>query len=139
METRIIGEREFTCDVLPFGKSLEVLTRFTNLVGPSLAAAATSGEENEEGFTQAITGLLQGIRAEDLKYFADAFGTVSKCGDVNLNAGGREKIFRGHMSDFFKWLKFGFEVNFADFFADAQSLIESPPGLEKPDQPLNAQ
>lgn len=129
-KTRTIDGVTFYVDQLRFKTARQVLLRLSKRVAPGLGAvleamASGSGEvmDADTGkIGEALENLLAPLSDEDLDYFAQAFGEVTRFssdGDKKpyLTPDNQEVLFRGRVLLYFRWLAFCVEANYSDFFA----------------------
>lgn len=132
-KSRTIDGVTFSVTQLGFREGRRAFMRLSKSIGPGmtamLAGAASIKDVQAQGLAAGVGRLIQDVSDEDLEYFAEVFGKVTRyhTGDSSkrpvLKDTDRESLFAGRLMLFFKWLAFAAEVNFADFFA---ALAESP-------------
>lgn len=131
-QERVIGGT--TYKVRPLGHTLarKVFVRAAKAIGPAAAAAA-------EDPAKAVGALVENVTDSDLEWIADVFGKVTQYegpdGWPFLHKDARELRFGGgKLFEFFEWLAFCLEVNYADFFAFAK-LVSADAARERNQSP----
>ena len=126
-EPRMIGEYEFTMTQLLAKDGRPLLWKLGQIAAPildQLLSRAKNGGAKAAAGTAAIRALLNGVEFDLVEEFADKFGKNCKAkssAGVELDMGTpalRDAVFGTRYLDYFEWIAFGIEVNFADFFRE---------------------
>lgn len=121
-QEREIGGVKYQAWPLPFGVARPALVRLIGLSKPLLAGYLRGTDKADK-----LAGFLDALQFtdDDLKYFSDKFGDASRfqSGDqwAPLVAGVQDQHFAGRLLEYFQWLTFCIEVNFASFFVGVKS------------------
>lgn len=144
-ESRVIGGRRFTVHQLPFGQSRDLLVVLGRVIGPALSGAAASGGAQLAtgdslgglgALATGLGGLLERLDPEQLDRIQDALsrhtfvelspGKAPSLADVTLEA-----VFSGALEQYFEWLYFALEVNYAGFFGALRAAVAKRLGGDK--------
>lgn len=121
-ERKTIDGIVFEVSPLGFKQGRKAFVRLSKAVGPALAAAKSLEDLKGSNVTAMLEKLVREIDDEDLEWFSDVFGKVtrfSREGDKwpFLTDSNRELLFQGRIMLFLKWLAFSLEVQFSDFYS----------------------
>lgn len=119
-----IGERWFRITQLPFRKSRRLLVTLTKTFGPALAALFMDSTKTVTGrsLKESVQALVMDVSDTTLDEITKALLEGAHYSEDGqrwpvLDGAAMERIFKGgNMLDYFEWLYFGIEVNYADFF-----------------------
>lgn len=122
----------------------QVGVRLAKVLGPALAdmadrapSLAELGDQLQGFDPQALGILFRDLSDDDLEFFADRLGSVSRYstdGGVKfpkLDAAGREALFSGRQFLALCWMKEALGVQFSDFLAALAVRSASAPAAEK--------
>ena len=141
LETRekMIGKRVYTLELSGFLDARKALVRLGNIVAPAIAAAAlkdgakTVASDATVGqiigaLSGGISTLLARLSDDDFDYFTNLFAPRTRVKEGDKEWSLAKKGVADHfdsvpMIEFYEWLAFCFEANFADFFADAAKRL----------------
>lgn len=139
-KTRQIGEVTFYVSPLPFSKARRVGLRLAKTLAPGIGATMEAlaavggsvGDVDTASIGPALGTALDPVSDEDLEYFAEVFGGVTRFSTDGtakpfLGKAEREILFRGNLVLFFQWLVFAVEANYSDFFG----LLNAPASATK--------
>lgn len=124
-----IGDTLYRVELLGFREGRRVFVKLANILGPSLSRLEL-GKGPAAG-TEALGALFGALQDEDLGYFEGVFSPRTT---LRLPSGKepllRDAIELGHFdgkrfADFFKWLAFCFEANYADFLGEMMPLLKN--------------
>lgn len=131
-KSKKIGASTYHVHPLPAEQALDAAVRFSNVIGPAVAAYKNGGAE-------AIGKALSSLNSEDIRFFTGLFRpmTMVETGGKKLGLGDGQDAFynahfAGNIGDLFQWLAFCAEVNFGAFFGAARSLFAKLSADEKP-------
>lgn len=148
---RLIGNHRYHVRQLGAGEARKLLVRLTKALGPVLGAmledmGGVSGNQaatikrlqdmNVRSVAKALERLAGQLREEDLEYLCRVLGGATEVETedgkrLQLTLERQELHFRGgHLAEMFKWLAFGLEVQYADFFS-AFGVASPAPGAEE--------
>lgn len=114
------------------------LVKLAKVVGPSLAQAmneapsldALKADMAGANLVDAVSSFMDKISDQDLEWFEDQIGKHSAAsmdgGDTwpALVKANRDQIFQGRLLLYFRWLAFGLEANYSDFFGWLRSAAD---------------
>lgn len=130
-EQKTINGNTFTMTKLPATRALVELTKLMNLLGPSLAALASSkkdaeGAGAEEAILPAIGELFGRLKESEVRSLLQTYltqCTVMRDGkEVEVYPIIDTDLFHGRVSDLIKLLAWCIACNFADFFEGSGGL-----------------
>lgn len=144
-EERDIGDRRFQVTQMPAGRGRKLLVRLSKVIGPTLAAGlqempegdeeATVGDLPVRALSGAIFELCEKLTEADLDYVCSQLAGDTKWSEdgeswTSLSSKGQfDLVFAGRYLDMLKWIGFGLEVNFADFFGESGALEKARQAL----------
>lgn len=165
-QVREMGDISFIVSPLPFRQSRNGLTRLTRMIAPAIRAlgetkskvsalmgAMNDNDSKEEVFLSVISAAITSITDEDQDWFENAFAPLTRLRfpDPNDPTGYREPqlshelkrdpdfFFGERMALYYKWLAFGIEITYKDFFSAAlREIGAAMPKAKTPKQSPSA-
>lgn len=136
MQEREIGGVVYKTHPLPFEEGIKALLRFIRVLSPVLSAAFSQASKSD-----AVAGVFAALPTvltdDDVKWFAEKFGQAAWYkGDsedqwVPLVTKNRPEHFELRYLEYFQWIGFCAEVNFAPFFSGIMNATDGAETLLK--------
>lgn len=136
-QTRTIGDDVYRVHPVAFGVGRKALIKLVKIVAPMLAAASAPGTKDDK-IAALLTALPESLSEDDVEYFADVMGAASWIDHADgrqqaLVKQNRELLFGHKYLEFFQWLGFALEVNYAPFFSGVKDALAGfIPAVETP-------
>jgi hypothetical protein len=146
-QSKRIGDTTYYVTPLGFVQARQALVKLTNLIGPALRELSSAELGNLKGELSALGGLLSGLADKDLVYFQDLFAPKTEI-ELDYEPSKRPYLHKplptggsrieSHFAptgprfgDYFEWLVFCIQVNYAPFFKGIWAKVAASKVLGK--------